>query len=234
MKKTTSSAKASKIISFALLVSTMVTSFCGCSIIPQKSCNHNYYLSDYADATSATNGYKEFTCSNCGNSYQEVIPIKEAAAHEESKNTADVPEETMSDLTRKHSVNLFDLPVYSSEYGYVETLSYSAEETDSDGWKHKDCYLLCGSPYENRYRYELDSKYTTVSGNLYDYNKSGATGWVEFYDGEEFLAATPKIDNTSTSTEFEIDITGVEYLTVHICATDPGTWMIADDIVLTK
>ena len=116
MKKTTTFAKASSIITVALIAAIMITTFCGCSAIPQKSCNHNYYLADYAEATSSSNGYKKFTCSNCGNSYQEVIPTKEVSAHEEGfKNTTDIPEETTPDLTRKRSVNLFDFHMYSDK-----------------------------------------------------------------------------------------------------------------------
>lgn len=235
MKKTTTFAKVSKIISVILITATMATIFCGCSAIPQKSCNHNYYLADYAESTASGNGYKKFTCSNCGNSYQEVVPSKEVATREEtSMDTPDIPEETTPDLTRKRSVNLFDLPVYSYKDGYVDSLCYRAEETDADGWKHKDCYIICGSEYERWYRYELNGKYSTASGAIYDYASSGSSGWLEFYDGEDFLAATPKVDNETTSIEFEIDITDVEYLTVHFRSTDAGTWMIADDIVLTK
>ena len=235
MKKTTTFAKPSKIISIILVAATIATIFCGCSIIPQKICNHNYYLSDYTDATTSNNGFKKFTCSGCGSSYQEVIPTKTASTPTEApQNTVTVPEETTPDLTRKHSVNLFDLPVYSCEDGYVDSLCYRAEETDVDGWKHKDCYIICGSEFERWYRYELNGKYSTVSGTIYDYANSGGSGWLEFYDGKDFMAATPKVDNETTSIEFEIDITNVEYLTVHFRSTEAGTWMIADDIVLTK
>ena len=235
MKKTTTFIKASKIISIILVAATMATIFCGCSVIPQKICNHNYYLSDYTEATTSTTGFKKFTCSGCGSSYQEVIPIKTAnTPMEVPQNTTDIPEETTPDLTRKRSVNLFDLPVYSCDEGYVDSLCYRAEETDVDGWKHKDCYIICGSEFARWYRYELNGKYSTVSGTIFDYASSGGSGWLEFYDGEDFLAATPKVDSETTSVEFEIDITGVEYLTVHFRATEPGTWMIADDILLTK
>ena len=238
MKKTTLSAKTSTIISVALIAVIMITTFCGCSIIPQKSCDHNYYLVDYTDATTSANGYQKFTCSNCGNSYQEVIPVKEVSTHEEgSKNTTDIPEETTPDLTRKRSANLFDFPMYSDKdviNGAVDKLVYCSEETDVDGWKHNDCYKICGSTSEAWARYEVDSKYTTVSGKIYDANSAGGSGWLEFYDGEDFLAATPKVDNETTSIEFEIDITDVEYLTVHFCSTEAGTWMIADDIILMK
>jgi len=238
MKKTITSAKTSKIILIVLTALLMVVSFCGCSAASQKDCNHNYYLFDYAEASTTTNGYKEFTCSNCGNSYKEIIPIKEAIEAKEAN--AMVPQTTKEeapDLTRKRSVNLFDLPVYSDKEvfsGGVNDLCYSPEKTDVDGWKHKDCYMICGSTYESWVRYEINGKYTTVSGNLYDANSSGGSGWLEFYEGEDFLAATPKVDNENSSVEFEIDITGVEYLTVHFCATKAGTWMIADDVMMTN
>ena len=82
MKKTILSEKVSKIIPVVLIAAIMITTFCGCSAIPQKSCNHNYYLADYAESTAYDNGYKKFTCSNCGNSYQEVIPTKEVSSRE--------------------------------------------------------------------------------------------------------------------------------------------------------
>lgn len=238
MKKTILSEKVSKIIPVALIAAIMITTFCGCSAIPQKSCNHNYYLADYAESTTSGNGYKQFTCSNCGNSYQEVVPSKEVSTREEtSKDTSDVPEETTPDLTRKRSVKLFDLPIYSDMRAFsggVDRLHYISEEADVDGWKHSDCYKICGSRIETWVRYELDGKYTVLSGNLYAARNFDGSAWLEFYDGEEFLAATPKLSNRATFVAFEIDISGVDYLTVHFCSDDSGNWMIADNIILTK
>lgn len=232
MKKTTTFVKTSKIISIILVAATMATIFSGCSIIPEKICNHNYYLSDYSEATSSSTGFKKFTCSGCGSSYQEVIPTKTANAPMEApQNTTAIPEETTPDLTRKRSVNLFDLPVYSSK---ADMIYYCAEDTDADGWKHTDCYCIAGLDYENWLRYEVNGNYTTISGNLYASYSNYGSGWLEFYDGENFLAATPKISSENTSTEFEIDITNVEYLTVRSCSNTSQYWMIADDILLTK
>lgn len=229
MRKSIISTRISKIGALMLAAMIVLTSFAGCSA-GQKDCDHNYYLSNHKDASVTANGYKEYTCSECGNSYQEVIPAKEAVASSENGKEE-------ADLTRKRSVNLFDLPVYSDEEvinGIVLSLSYSAEETDADGWKHTDCYRLCGAKTERWIRYDIGGKYSTVSGNLYDANSSGGSGWLEFYDGEDFLAATPKVDSETVSVEFEIDISGVEHLTVHFRATEPGTWMIADDIILAN
>lgn len=230
MRKSIISARIRKTGAMMLATMMMLVSFAGCSA-GRKDCDHNYYLSEHKDASVTDNGYKEYTCSECGNSYHEVIPAKEAMVSSEKGK-----EETR-DLTRKRSVNLFDLPVYSDEEvvsGTVLSLSYSAEETDADGWKHTDCYRLCGAKTERWIRYDLGSKYSTVSGKLYDANNSGGSGWLEFYDGEDFLAATPKVDSQTVSVAFEIDISGVEYLTVCFRATEPGTWMIADDIILVN
>ena len=141
------------------------------------------------------------------------------------------------DLTRKRSVNLFDLPVYSNKNaidGVLNKFSYASEATDVDGWKHEDCYQICGTDQEAWMRYELNGKYTMARGNLYDLNASGGSGWLEFYDGDDFLAVTPRVDRITTAVDFEIDITDVQFLTVHFCAAESGTWFIADDIILTN
>lgn len=221
-----------------LLALVLCLSLCACGISTKEAtCAHNYYLSDYSDATSSSNGYRKFTCSNCGHTYQEVLPANEelSSSNTNANETKDV------DLTHTRSVNLFDLPVYSDKNvvtgSGVLSLVYCSELTDVDGWKHTNCYQICGSSgiTEKWVRYELNSKYTTIVGNLYYFTRDGGgAGWLEFYDGEDFIAATPKIDENTSSTEFKIDITGVEYLTVHFRATKAGTWMIADDIMLTK
>lgn len=209
------------------LVLVICLSLCACGADSNDDaaiCAHNYYLSDYLDATGSANGYQKYTCSNCGHTYQEVIPAKGTNANESQE----------PDLTRKKSVNLFDLPIYSDEMGTVLPLIYCSELTDVDGWKHTSCYEICGRTTETWVRYELNGKYTTIVGKLFDANDAGGAGWLEFYDGEDFLAATPKIDENTSSVEFTIDITGVEFLTVHFCATRAGTWMIADDVMLTN
>lgn len=227
MKKTTLTHRATRML-VLVIVATMLLSLFGCSSNKQTACTHNYYLADYADATASANGYKKFTCSNCGNSYQEVVPAKGEAAASDTKETEG------ADLTRKKSVNLFDLPVYSDKMGNVVSLSYCSERTDVDGWKHKNCYEICGSKNEEWVRYELNGKYSTIDGKLFRAGDGNGAGWLEFYDGDDFIAATPKVDKTTTSAEFVIDITGVEYLTVHFCASESGTWMIADQIMLIK
>ena len=151
--------------------------------------------------------------------------------------TQPTTEPTMQPTTPPvQEVKLFDLPVYSDKNALslaVSHLSYSSEEVDSAGWKHTDCYIVCGSTTECWLRYELNEKYSTLVGNLYFRNDNSGAGWLEFYDGETFIASTAKIDKSVTpSTEFKIDVSGVSYLTVHLCSTRAGMWMIADDISL--
>lgn len=201
----------------------------GCGAKTEKVCDHHYYLSGYTAATSSSNGYQEFTCSECGSTYRETIPMDHTAG---ASSQASEP-----DLTRKRSVNLFDLPVYSNKNaidGVLNKFSYASEATDVDGWKHEDCYQICGTDQEAWMRYELNGKYTMARGNLYDLNASGGSGWLEFYDGDDLLVITPRGDRTTTAVDFEIDITDVQFLTVHFCAAESGTWFIADDIILTN
>ena len=40
----------------------------------KKDCAHDYYASDYSAPTASENGYNEYTCKKCGDSYKEVIP----------------------------------------------------------------------------------------------------------------------------------------------------------------
>lgn len=212
------------------LIAVLLLGLCSCGSNTSANCSHNYYLADYVNATAAENGYKKYSCSNCGHSYSEIIPAQQG--NSQISSDAEKASEPEEDLTRKRSVNLFDYPVYSQETGKVKNLYYQAETFDVDGWKHSDCYEFFGSPYREWVRYEINGKYSTIKGTIYDMNDSGGAGWLEFYDGDDFLAATKKVGDGTTSTEFEIDITGVQFLTVYFCATQDGTWMIADDIVM--
>ena len=91
----------------ALLATVLPFSLYGCRAKTEKVCDHHYYLSGYTAATSSSNGYQEFTCSECGSTYRETIPMD---------HTAGASSQTSKpDLTRKRSVNLFDLPVYSNK-----------------------------------------------------------------------------------------------------------------------
>lgn len=222
-----------KHVALILLISILLT-ICGCTTAAPQNCNHNYYLSDYVEASNMTNGHKHFTCSNCGHSYDEVIPKKDPSSNPSEKTE---PTQVEEDPTRKRSVKLFDYPMYSNHdviTGVVDLLKYCSEETDVDGWKHTDCYKICGSTTDAWIRYEINGNFSTVSGRIFDFNNSGGSGWLEFYDGEDFLASTKKVGDGVSSIEFEFDIAGVKYLTVYFRATSAGTWMIADDIMMTK
>lgn len=228
------------------LLALSIPLLCGCAQSQVQNCNHNYYLADYKDPTASEAGYKKYTCSNCGNTYQEVVPPSGSAAgsmsSDTNSNAANTTPSTEVDLTREKSVNLFELQIYSSHGGpsYNTTKpNYSSSETDSAGWKHEDCYMLaCG--YDDEWiRYELDGEYSTLKGNIYsgeDYYVVGEVSkWLEFYDGEDFLFSTEKLSDDSPSTYFEYDVKDVQYLTVHLRSTGDGWgYIIADDIILYK
>ena len=36
----------------------------------KKDCAHDYYASDYSAPTASENGYNEYTCKKCGDSYK--------------------------------------------------------------------------------------------------------------------------------------------------------------------
>lgn len=165
-------------------------------------------------------------CSMCGCQLKEDEREKESAS---------------SGITQKPEtvkVNLFGLKAYSDKNvisgSGVQRLTHSNEEIDVDGWKHTDCYKLCGSEQDAYIRYELKGQYSKLTGNLYDSNSAGGAGWLEFYDGEKLIYTTERIGGSTTKTEFEFDISGVEFLTVYFRATESGTWMIADDIILSN
>lgn len=206
-----------------------VFSLCGCSSKADEPCAHNYYLSDIVDATTKSTGTKTFTCSKCGDTYTELIPKQEDSPVQDNTSKETEPEE---DLTRKRSVNLFDLPIYYDHGSYIV---YVPEVMDIAGYGHDKCYVLNASYGEDWARYELDGKYTTLTGTIYAQEGDfWASGWLEFYDGDEFLATSPKVNENDVSAEFEIDITGVKYLTVYFRSDSDFYQIIADDIILTK
>lgn len=203
--------------------------FASCTQLTQ-SCEHNYYRSD------STSEYDEYTCSECGKSYREA---KESNNNDKNENNihTDKEESKSINITKPRTVPLFGLEYYSEKgmYSGVKKIMYVSDTVDCDGWKHEDCYEIVGGTSKYYYiRYELNGKYSVINGELfagknfseYDY------GYLEFYDGEDLIATTQQISRENSSTEFEIDVEGVEFLTVYIYSR-AGAWMIAD-ITITK
>lgn len=194
-----------------------------------KNCNHEYYLSEYSMPERNRNGYSLYTCKYCGASYKDVIP----ATAEASDPQADSEEDDGSYSKSSRSIRLFALPKYSGD----ANVEYCDDRTDSAGYRHKDCYkLACQDKYYEYARYDLDGKYSRVSGSIYQLEGNYGTLWLEFYDGDEFLYSTARLTEENKSVDFSFDITGVRYLTVYP-KTDymfHGCWMIADQILLEK
>ncbi len=195
----------------------------------EKECEHNFYLSDYLAATAAENGYNEYTCLNCGETYRETIP----ALGEKSGETE---EESMQEFTR--TLPLLSLPAYSSsDSAAISHVYYKAEVMDIGGWKHEDCYEICCSESKNEpsyRRWELGGDYAEVSGTIYMRQGASTSYWLEFYDGEQIIFTTPRVSKESPSAEFSFDVTGVEYLTMYGWRDgSTGSWIIADNIYIT-
>ncbi len=207
-----------RLLALVLAVSVALSG-CGGS---KKDCAHDYYASDYSAPTANENGYNEYTCKKCGDSYKEVIPMLSA----EVTSTDDTDNGYKKD---DRTVRLFDLPVYSSN----REPSYLSDYTDDAGYRHENCYEMM----RGWVRYDLDGKYSKLNCKLYaDVNDmiSGVI-YVEFYDGDEFLGSTAKMTYENFSTEYELDISNVKYLTIHVQPdTYNGDSVIFDPITISK
>ena len=196
-----------------------------------KPCEHNYYLSDYYPARSGENGYNEYTCMKCNDKYKEIIPALK------SGNVQDHVEEEGGYSASSKSHNLFDMPIYSDNNANVE---YMDVVMDSKGYKHENCYIVFANSvpkddhWETYFRYDLDGKYSMLKGSIYLAKYGVDVAWVEFYDGEDFLFSTNKINSENYCVDFEFSITGVDYLTIYPkCGSNSGD-IIVDQIMISK
>jgi len=231
--------KMKRMISILVVMAMILLSACAMNPASQiagnsQQCNHDYYLSGHTDATTANNGSNTYTCKKCGASYTEVIP--KLAATEAPKSDSTKQDQGYSKDSK--TINLFDLPLYSGN----THAEYETSEMDYEGYKHSGCYTLepsnwdLGDAYKKYIRYELNGNYTTLKGKIYITEGQGTTCWIDFYDGDDFLYSTARIGGESPSTEFEFDISGVNYLTVYPrwSIISSFTKIIADPITLTK
>lgn len=209
------------------LLLALIIALCGCGNNAASSCEHNYYTSDYLAPTANENDYTEYTCTKCGDSYKEVIPMNSSA---ETDNTQDDEESNGGHKKGDRTINLFELPIYSSTY----EPGFESDCLDISGYHHENCYMMWSGKNE-WVRYDLDGKYSKLSCKLFSYHNSYGNVYVEFYDGEEFLGSTERINEDNPSTEYELDITGVKYLTIH-CKGESynSTFAIFDPITISK
>lgn len=223
-----------KILS-AIFVLAMLLALLGCG---KKMCSHDYYASNYVPATTTSNGYTEYTCKLCGESYKEVIPQKEPTNSEgEHVNS---PEDVGGYSKDSKTVNLFDLPIYSKSDDFIDTVIFMDDAVDTKGYHHYNCYEVATSESGLRYvRYDLGGKYRTITGTLFEFQSDsgrGGTGWLEFFDGEEFLFATDKVTDETSSVTFSFDISDVKYLTIYPKCNNQYacTWLGSDEIKISK
>lgn len=227
------------VLILTVAAAALILSACGNKSMRAAACNHDYYLSDYSAPTATKNGYNVYTCKICGNSYKEIIPSTgiEASIANDSNTT---PEDNGFSKNSR-TVKLFDLPIYSDDNNNaVNTLNYPYDVQDYDGYHHNDCYMVAtaNEQYRSRYiRYDLEGKYSTLSGKIYSHTGEPGSAWLEFYDGDDFLYSTAKLSKDNTSTEFEIDISGVKYLTVYPVndgSANSASWFVTDRITVAK
>lgn len=219
-----------KPVFIGIIVVVLICVFIGFTNREEKTCTHDYYLSDYVAPSSGSNGYNVFTCKKCGDSYREVVPSAGKQQAEEESNGG------FGKSSR--TVRLFDLPVYSKSENTVSFLEYVSDDTDTNGYRHSNCYMIAANSIRNGtyLRYDLAGEYSTLSGKIYQLRGNTGVMWLEFYDGDEFLFSTDKLNDENKSVEFEFDISGVEYLTVYAERESyiDGIWIIADQIEITK
>ncbi|MBR5792114.1 MAG: hypothetical protein IKY34_03275 [Ruminiclostridium sp.] len=217
-----------RILSVAVCCVAIVSLLASCG---EKSCEHEFYLSDYVAPTATENGHNDYACLNCGTTYQEAIP---ATGEAPPGVVGDDIESTEPEEDVSRAISLLSLPVYSSN---GTSVSYEADIEDIDGWRHKDCYQICCSHSEtspNFRRWELAGNYSEVSGTIYMRQGNSCSYWLEFYDGEQLIYTTPRLSSSTTSVDFSFDVTGVEYLTMYSWVDGSnGCWIIADPINIT-
>lgn len=151
--------------------------------------------------------------------------------------------ESVTTVAEPDVLLLFDLPAYYIlEDSYAVAPIIPSESLDPnfdvDGWKHENYnQILCDrngdiSEGTNNYvRYELSGKYSRITGNLYAADKTNVC-WLEFYDeNNRHLGSSSIINSENTSCSVDIDISGVDYLTVYLCADVSGmdsSWIFSE------
>lgn len=222
-----------------MLVFAMTLSIVGCRMaksITAQNCSHEYYLEEYTAPTDGKNGAAKYTCKKCGNSYTEVLPALGSSANQADSNGSYNRSST--------KFNLSDLPTYSisgvGNYAY----SITSEAVDTKGYKHKNVVRSCtytSEDYDPGYvRYDLGGKYSSLEGTIYlEEDGAGDYVWLEFYDGEDFLYSTEKLDSGNYTVSFSFDISGVEFLTIYPKRVGGGAWetpkyIIWDTITVSK
>ena len=217
-----------------ILIVLLSLGLCSCALGQVKSsdCSHSYYLSDHSAPTGTTDGYNVYTCRDCGNSYREVVPATGQKISTSDPMVTNAPQSGYGKDSK--SVKLFDLPVYSGEI----TPRYESDITDSKGYRHRDCYSLLPMANNNDayVRYEIDDKYSTLSGKLYKTESGLASMWIEIYDGDEFIYSSAKVNDDNPVAEFSIDISGIDYLTIYplVDSYFYAGRIIADQLMVSK
>ncbi len=143
----------------------------------------------------------------------------------------------ISEFKYENNAILFDLPIVC-EKNTANSISFRKEAEDIKGYSHRNCYQLIGTERERYIGFGLNGNYKTLSGSLYSTNDENDEDvvWLDFYDGETLIYTTQKISRVVYSTQFCIDISGVQNLIVHFRSNSSNnlSGMIAESFVLSK
>ena len=255
-----------KTVALLAVLSAVVVLGTACGLQKNDSptmCDHDFYLAEYVAASGTQNGTECYVCRKCGYSYRGVVPATGAGnvpqqptqGNYSQQQTGYATEWTVSNQideskqastsakekggTSRYStrIELFNLEVYSCT-SWIYEPSFTAEATDSKGYRHQDVYELMPSWGDNYFRYDLGNEgYKKLTGTIYimDALNGVYPVWLEFYDGDDFLFATQKLSSGRNSVEFEIDIEGVQYLTIYAKHSDfYSNCIICEDFFLYK
>ena len=158
--------------------------------------------------------------TNSENNRSGVVSVNAPNSNNETNNTAEKPNEPQ----RIKQGNLFDLPIYSETDYYKNSLdhcfSFCSSVEDARGYKHNDCYVIkVHSGNRSWIRYELNGNYKTLCGTFYrdkpSFSGYSDASWIEIYDGDEWIYTTDKLTENNQTIELNLDISGVQYLTLY-------------------
>ena len=167
--------------------------------------------------------------------YSDLLVLKS------SQKTSDFIESNQSTVELPELSFLFDLPVYSVIYNGnvypIDTNSTNIE--DAEGNLHFGGFydhILCKGTSktdesgQSFVRYQINGKYTKISGKIYA-QASTKDSWLEFYDGNRYIGSTNVINTDNPCTEVNINVSGVQNLTVYLCTNQnshSGSWIISE------
>ncbi len=166
--------------------------------------------------------------------YEEAISVINTALKEYSGNEALMAE--LEDLADRQPVKLSSMIISEGEW---YELSEDLEEDTTGNYYSGDNLFLLDDGYSSSIGYMeiyLGGEYSAISGVLACHNDAGngESGVVSFSGDGKLLKVSSTVSRKSTPQEFEIDVTGVDWLTIEWGEGSSGLYIILSDCVLEK